>query len=133
MYKFSLVIIFLIFLFIESSELRRINYSQDTVYLNNLNNTVLLEKSLNPDNKKYLINELEDINKIAEVSMKFKNEEADSEIEGLKIKLKSGKNSIFVEALNSISNSRKRNSFQGVSFNLKDPLTGNLIRPTTML
>ena len=65
MYKFSLVIIFLIFVFIESSELRRINYSQDTVYFNNSNNTVLLEKSLNPDNKKYLINELADINKIA--------------------------------------------------------------------
>ena len=56
MYKFSLVIIFIIFVFIESSELRRINYSQDTVYFNNSNNTVLLEKSLNPDNKKYLIN-----------------------------------------------------------------------------
>lgn len=111
MYKFSLVIIFLILVFIESSELRRIYYSQDTVYFNDLNNTVLLEKSLTRDNKKYLINELADINKIAEVSMKFKNEEEDSEIGGFKIKTKtaSGKNSIYVEALQSISNSRKRN------------------------
>ena len=130
-YKFSLIIIFLIFLFIEASELRRIYYSQDIVYLNNLNKIVLLEKSLNPDNKKYLINELNDINKIAEVSIKLENEEPDFVIEGLKIKQKSGKNSIFVEALQSIANSRKRNSF--VSFNIKDPLTGNLIRPTTVL
>lgn len=63
--------------------------------------------------------------------MKLKNEEPDFEIEGLKIKPKSGKNSIYVEALQSITYSRKRNSF--VSFNIKDPLTGNLIRPTTML
>ena len=128
MYKFNIVIIFLIFVFLESSELRRIYYSQDPVYFNNSNNTVLLEK--------YLINELVDINKIAEVSMKFKNEEEDSEIGGFKTKTKtaSGKNSIYVEALQSISNSRKSNSFQGFSFlNLKDPLTGNLIRPTTML
>ena len=61
-YKCSLIIIFLIFLFIESSELRRIYYSRDIIYLNK---TVLLQKSLNPDNKKYLINELKDINKIA--------------------------------------------------------------------
>lgn len=65
--------------------------------------------------------------------MKFKNEEEDSEIGGFKTKTASGKNSIYVEALQSISNSRKRNSFQGFSFNTKDPLTGNLIRPTTML
>lgn len=125
-YKFSLVIIVLIFLFIESSEL------QDTV---NLNNTVLLGKSLNSDNKKYLKNELTDINKIAEVSMKFKNKEQDSEIQEFKIKTKtpSGKNSIYVEALQSISNPRKRNPFRGFSFNLKDPVTGNLIRPSTML
>ena len=53
LYKFSLVIIVLIFIFIESSELRRISYSQDTGYFSNLNNTVLLGKSLNSDNKKY--------------------------------------------------------------------------------
>lgn len=123
-YKFSLVIIVLIFLFIESSEL------QDTV---NLNNTVLLGKSLNSDNKKHLKNELMDINKIVEVSMKFKNKEQDSEIPEFKIKTPSGKNSIYVEALQSISNPRKRNPFRGFGFNLKDPVTGNLIRPSTML
>ena len=122
-YKFSLIIIFLIFLFIESSELRRIDYSQDIVYLNKLNKTVLLEKSLR--------NELKDINKVAEVSMKLKNKEPAFLIEGLKIKPKSGKNSIYVEALQSIVNSRKRNSF--VSFNIKDPLTGKLIRSSTVL
>ena len=119
------MIIFLIFLFIESSEFY---YSQNAVYLNNLNKTVLLEKSLSPDNKKYLTSALEDINQIAQVSMKFKNEELDSEIQGLKIKPKSGKNSIYVEALQFIYNPRKKGSF-----NIKDPITGNLIRPTIML
>jgi hypothetical protein len=40
--------------------------------------------------------------------MKFKNEEEDSEIGGLKIKTKtaSGKNSIYVEALESISSKK---------------------------
>nr|YP_010472451.1 hypothetical protein N4L43_pgp058 [Pleurosigma intermedium]UVG42062.1 hypothetical protein [Pleurosigma intermedium] len=123
-YKFSLVIIFLIFLFMESFELRRISYSQDPVYFSNSNNTFLLGKSLNSDNKKYLIDELSDINKIEEFSMKFKNEEQDSDIQEFKIETKtpSGKNSIYVEALQSITNSRKRNSYRGFSFNLKDPL-----------
>ena len=80
-YEFSLVIIVLIFLFMESSELRRISYSQDTLYFSDLNNTVFLGKSLNSENKKYLIDELADINKIEEVSRKFKNEEQDSEIQ----------------------------------------------------
>jgi hypothetical protein len=119
----------------ESSELRRISYLQDTVYFSNLNNTVLLGESLNSDNKKYLINELADINKIEEVSVKSKNKEQNSEIIefGIKTKTSSGKNSIYVEALQSISNSRKLNPSQGFSFNLKDPLTGNLIRSSTML
>lgn len=122
-YKFNLVIIVLIFL---SSELRRISYSQDTVYFSNLNNTVLLGKSLNSDNTNYLIDEFADINKI---------EEQDSEIQEFKIKTKtpSGKNSIYVEVLQSIANSRKMNSFRGFNFNPKDPLTANLIRPSTML
>jgi hypothetical protein len=114
-YKFGLVIIFLIFIFIESSESRRISYS---------------------DNKKYLTNELADINKIEEVSLEFKNKEQDSEIQEFKIKTKnpSGKNSIYVEALQSISNSRKIYTPSIVfTFNLKDPVTGNLIRPSTIL
>ena len=87
------------------------------------------------DNKKYLTDELAYINKIEEVSRKFQNEEQDSEIQELKPKTKtpSGKNSIYVEALQSISSSRKINSSRGFSSNLKDPLTGNLIRPSTML
>jgi hypothetical protein len=120
----------------ELSELRRISYLQDTVYFNNLNNTVLLGKSLNLNNKKYLIDELADINKIEEVSVKFKNKEQDSDIQEFKIKTKtpSGKNSIYVEALQSISNSRKiYTPSRGFSLNLKDPLTGNLIRPSTTL
>lgn len=114
-YKFSLVIIVLIFLFIESSEL------QDTV---NLNNTVLLGKFLNSDNKKYLKNELTDINKIAEVFIKFKNEEQDSEIQEFKIKTKtpSGKNSIYVEALQSISNQKKKIHFEVLVLILKTRL-----------
>lgn len=125
-YKFSLVIIVLIFLFIEYYEL------QNTI---NLNNTVLLEKSLNSNNKKYLINELADINKIKEVSVKFQNEEQDSDIQEFKIKTKtpSGRNSIYVEALQSISNSRKRIPSRGFNFNLQDPITGHLIRPSVML
>jgi len=100
-YKFSLLIIILTVIFIESSELRRISYSQDTGYFSNLNDTVLLGKSLNSDNKKYLTDELADINKIKEVSVKFKNKGQDSEIQGFKIKTKTplGKNSIYVEAL----------------------------------
>jgi hypothetical protein len=133
--KFSLVIIVLIFLFIKSSELKKISYSQNTVYFRNLNNTVLLRKSLSLNNKKYLIDELSDINKIEEVSMKFKNEKKDSEIQEFKIKTKtpSGKYSIYVQALQSISNSRKINSSRGFSFNLKDPISGNLIFLSTML
>jgi hypothetical protein len=64
--------------------------------------------------------------------MKFKNKDQDSEIQELKIKTKtsSGKNSIYVEALQSISNSRKiYDRSRGFSFNLK----GNLIGPSTML
>jgi hypothetical protein len=81
------------------------------------------------------LNILADINKIEEVSMKFKNEEQDSEIQEFKIKTKtpSGKNSIYVEALQSISNSRKINPSRGFSFNLRAPLTGNLIRTSAML
>jgi hypothetical protein len=130
--------ILIILLFLECLFLAPFADGEKQSHLNssqNSNINVLLEKSLNPDNKKYLRNELADINKISEVSMKLKNQEQDSEIGGLKIKTKtaSGKNSIYVEALQSISNSRKRNSFQGFSFDIKDPLTGNLIRPSTML
>ena len=96
-----------------------------------------MEKSLNPNVKKYLKNELEDINKILEVSMKLKNKEANldtAELE-LNIKPKSGKNSIYVEALQSMSTAKnnKRTSFKGFNFNLEDPVTGNLIRASTML
>jgi len=128
-YKFSLGIIFLIFLFIESSELKKIDYSlaTNTIDLNNSNNNILLEK--------YLINELADINEISHVSVSSKNEE-NSEIEKFKIKTKTrlGKNSIYVEALQSISYSKKINSFPNFSFlNLKDPISGPMIRPTLML
>ena len=78
---------------------------------------------------------MKDINKITQVSMKLKNEESNSETAelGLKIKVKSGKNSIYVEVLQSISTSRERNSLQGFNFNLEDPVTGNLIRASTVL
>ena len=78
---------------------------------------------------------MKDINKITQVSMKLKNEESNSETAelGLKIKVKSSKNSIYVEVLQSISTSRERNSLQGFNFNLEDPVTGNLIRASTVL
>ena len=62
-YKSGLLLIFIIFIFIEWSELTRIPYSQDTIYFSDLNNTVVVGKSLNSNNK-YLIQELADINKI---------------------------------------------------------------------
>ena len=52
--------------------------------------------------------------------MELKNEKPDFEIEGLKIKPKSGKNSIYVEALQSIVHSRKGNSVVDFGFNIRD-------------
>jgi len=97
-YQVSLTIIVLIFLFMESSELKKFSDSQDTVYFSNLNNTISLEKSLNLQNKNYLINELSDSNIIQEISMKLQD---NLEIQKFKPKTKrpSGKDSIFVNAL----------------------------------
>lgn len=51
----------------ESSELRRISYSQDSISFKSY------DLILNYRNQKYVIDELVDINKIEEVSMKFQN------------------------------------------------------------
>ena len=122
---------------LEYSELRKMNYSEYD--LNNLNhNNVLLEEPYNINNKnryynkQYLIDELHDITKIKEVSIKLKNNETDldSAIEELKIKPDGDRNSIFVEALQSIAYSRQTKS--SIKLNNK-VFDGSLIRPSTML
>lgn len=68
--------------------------------------------------------------------MKFKKKGQDSEIQEFKIKTKtlSGKNSIYVEALQEVSNPRKISTpYPGFSFNFKNRVSVNLIRPSTML
>ena len=133
-YKFSLTIIILIFIFLESSEFSRISSPQDT---SNSNTNVILEKSLNLKNKQYLIDESSDLNKIKQVSNKIKKKEQNSEIEELdtstKTKTLSGKSSIYVQAFQSILGSNIRSPYQSWPFNLKDSRTGNFIRPTSML
>jgi hypothetical protein len=59
--------------------------------LKSFNKSVFLRNSLNSDNKKYLINELSDINTVKQVSRKFKNTKQDvwfsgSLVDNLKIK-----------------------------------------------
>ncbi len=94
---------------IEFSELRRISWPQDTVYFSNLNN------------KKYLIDELADINKIEEVSMKFQNKDSDIQECKIKTKTRSGKNSIYVEAFQLSYYSRKINLIQARIWMLAHP------------
>jgi hypothetical protein len=135
-YNFILKIIVLIFLFIESSELRTISYSQDTGHFSNLNNTVLLGKSLNLDNKNYVANEFADIKKIEEVSLKLITKTEDPEEFKIITRTPSGQYSIYVQALQSFSIASRRKistSYPGFIFNIQDRVTGNLIRPSTIL
>jgi len=121
-YKFSLAIIILIFIFLELSEFRRISYSRDTVYFSNLNNTVLLEKSLNSNTKKYLTDELADIHKIEEVSIKVKKTEPDSESQELESRTQpsSAKTSIFTQAFQAMTTRGIYSPSRGYTFNFQD-------------
>ncbi len=90
-------------------------------------------------NKKYLTDELANINKIKEVSVKFQNEEQNFVIK-MPTKSLSGQSSIFVDALISVSVPRKRSPLLSgdnvaitFKFNLKDRRNGSLIRESTML
>jgi hypothetical protein len=64
-----------------------------------------------------------------EISIKLINK-GKSEIE---TKTRTGKNSIYVEVLQSLTARKMPITSEGFLFNIKDPITGNLIRPSTML
>lgn len=83
-YKSLLTIIFIFFGILEFSEAKKFYFLNDNI---SLNNNFLLGKSLNFDNKKYLFNEREDINKIIEISRKSTNEEDNSKIQDLNLNI----------------------------------------------
>lgn len=103
-YKFGLLFIFIVFIFLEWSI---ISYSEGPIR--------------NSFGSETVITELADLDEIEQVSRKLTDESEESRIEDLKVKTKtrSGKNSIYVEALQSTVYQRRFPDIsKGFSFNL---------------